>query len=317
MVSVRECHLAMERGSACGAYAEGGKMNATKVNIRIPGRVLAVGVPVLALVIGASAAALARDSAPTRVFGTAAEQSAPANLEPNHGSPSDQKTFDDFTVKFQAPETGANSDLIVYYQVSADGSGGFGEMLGIPRIVNPDGSIVLPSEYGSVGSEPGSVGGIPGVPAGSLGAVFDAKSVAPGAFARFGPLFRSSSDSLTIHATGAELEAGTDVLVGGESVRVSALANPDGTTSIQFRNQETSGSVVATHPGSRVSVEVDGKQVVEIHGSTNFAKTVGYDVNAYQSTIDIAGTISPGSVVSINSSSIGFIHRGEWDFPLD
>ena len=95
------------------------------------------------------------------------------------------------------------------------------------------------------------------------------------------------------------------------------MENGDGTASIQLVNIEPGATVVASHPGSRVSVVVDGRELPEVHGSTSFAKTVGYEVDANRSTIDVAGRIPPEAAVTIASSSIGHVYRGDWDFPLD
>jgi hypothetical protein len=292
-------------------------MNATALSGRIPLRLIFLAVPLAALGIGAALGTLATDGAPTRIYGGPEQGSRLATLNPVHAPAIETKSSEGFTVDFQRSESDSNGTLAVYYKVQSQGHGRFADMLGIPRVFNPDGSVVLPSEYGSVGSSDGVEGGIPGVPAGSLGALYDAASVQPGAFIRFGPFFRSSDEALSLTATGADLTAGREAVIGGERFVVTAVANGDGTTSIQFVNIEPGATVVATHPGSKVTVAIDGKAVPEIHGSTNFAKTVGYDVNANRSTIDIAGWIPEDAEVTVTSSSIGRVHRGAWDFPLD
>lgn len=292
-------------------------MNATAWFHRIHFRIALLAVPLVALGIGAAVGTFATDGAPTRVHGGPDQGSQLAALEPVNEPAVAVKTSDGFTVEFQRSEADPDGKLAIYYRVRTEGPSRFADMLGIPRVFNPDGSLVLPSEYGSVGSTEGATGGVPGVPAGSLGALYDAASVQPGAFIRFGPFFRSASESISVTAKGDELASGREVVIGGERFVVSAVANNDGTTSIQFVNVEPAATVVATHPGSRVTIVVDGKTVPDIHGSTNFAKTVGYDVNANRSTIDIAGWIPAGAEVTVTSSSIGFVHRGAWDFPLD
>jgi len=275
-----------------------------------------VGIPVGALLLGASAGAVARDSAPTTVHGGPSAGTGLSAVEPPPvQSVLDQKTHAGFTVEFQEATNSAEA-LVVFYRAFSE-EGAWADMLGIPRIENPDGSIVLPSEYGSVGSDERSSGGIPGLPAGSQGAVFQGRDVQPGAVVRFGPFFRSSAESISVTATGDDLTAGVALEIGGEAFTVTAIANEDGTTSIQFVNTTPDATVVATHPGSRVVITVGGKDVPDIHGSTNFAKTVGYDVNANRSTVDVAGSIPGYAEVTLTSSSIGRVHRGAWDFPLD
>lgn len=106
-------------------------------------------------------------------------------------------------------------------------------------------------------------------------------------------------------------------MVGNERFRVTATTRADGTTGIEFVNLEPSATVMASHPGSTVTVEIDGRAVKVFHGSVNFAKTVGYDVNANRSQVDVKGEISGTSLVTIRSDSIGRVHRSAWDFPID
>lgn len=122
---------------------------------------------------------------------------------------------------------------------------------------------------------------------------------------------------MTLTATAAELAAGLHTTIGNESFVVTSVQNKDGTASIQFVNVQAAGSPVATHPGSKPSVVIDGKSVEHVHGSTNFAKTVGYDVNANRSAIDIVAVIRPEATVTVVVDSIGFVRRGQWDFALD
>ena len=274
----------------------------------------------IAILVGSVAGALVSDTAPARVLGPAGAVigSQLPGLQPPAGAPLASKTENGFTVELHRAMPSATGALVVYYTVRVEGSGGFGDMLGIPRIVNPDGSFVLPREYGAAGSVGDDAGGIPGLPAATQTAVFESGQVQPGAFFRAGPFFRSADDPFTLTATAAELSAGVQATIRGERFTVTAVENGDGTTSIQLVNIESAGAtVVASHPGSRVSVVVDGEELSEVHGSASFAKTVGYEVNANRSTMDVAAGIPPGSTVTISSSSIGHVYRGAWDFPLD
>lgn len=286
---------------------------------RFTGRGALVTIPLLALAIGSAIGALARDNAPTRVLGPAAAvvDSQLPSLQPPAGAALASKTRDGFTVELHRAMPSATGDFVVFYRVGVEGDGAFGDMLGIPRIVNPDGSFVLPREYGAAGNVGDDLGGIPGLPASTQAAVFESARVQPGALFRAGPFFRSSNAPFTLTATGEALAAGVQTTIGGEPFSVTAVGNGDGTTSIQLVNTGPGATVVATHPGSRVSITVDGKELPEVHGSTSFAKTVGYEVNANRSAIDVAGLIPAGSTATISSSSIGHVYRGAWDFPLE
>lgn len=294
-------------------------METTALIRRFTGRGALVTIPLLALAIGSAIGVLARDNAPTRVLGPAAAvvDSQLPSLQPPAGAALASKTRDGFTVELHRAMPSATGDFVVFYRVGVEGDGAFGDMLGIPRIVNPDGSFVLPREYGAAGSVGDDLGGIPGLPAASQAAVFESAPVQPGAVFRAGPFFRSSNAPFTLTATGEALAAGVQTTIGGEPFSVTAVGNGDGTTSIQLVNTGPGATVVATHPGSRVSITVDGKELPEVHGSTSFAKTVGYEVNANRSAIDVAGLIPAGSTATISSSSIGHVYRGAWDFPLE
>lgn len=284
-----------------------------------PAALAAAAVSLLLISTTAALGALARDNPPTRVLGPAAAvvDSQLPSLQPPAGAPLASKTQGGFTVELHRAMPSATGDFVVFYRVGVEGDGAFGDMLGIPRIVNPDGSFVLPREYGAAGSVGNDLGGIPGLPAATQAAVFESGQVQPGALFRAGPFFRSSDEPFTLTATAAELAAGVQATIDGQRFTVTAVENGDGTTSIQLVNIEPGATVVASHPGSRVSVLVDGNELQEVHGSTSFAKTVGYEVNANRSTIDVAGRIPPGATVTIASSSIGHVYRGAWDFPLE
>jgi len=287
---------------------------------RVRNAALIAGAAALSLLVAGSAiGVLARDSAPARVLGPAAAvvDSQLPGLQPPASVPIDSRTENGFTVELHRAASAPAGGFVVYYDVSVDGSGGFGDMLGIPRIVNPDGSFVLPREYGAAGSVGDDRGSVPGLPAATQAAVFESAQVQPGAFFRAGPFFRSSEAPFTLTATGNALAAGVAAVIDGEQFTVTAVENDDGTTSINLVNLEPGATVVASHPGSRVAVVVDGKELPEVHGSTSFAKTLGYEVNANRSTIDVAGRISAEATVTIASSSIGHVYRGAWDFLLD
>ena len=275
---------------------------------------------VLSLIAAAfTIGAFTGNTAPTRVLGPAGAvvDSQLPGLQPPASPALASKTQDGFTVEIHQAMPSATGDFVIFYRVRVEGDGAFGDMLGIPRIVNPDGSLVLPREYGAAGSVGDGLGGIPGLPAASQAAVFESAQVQPGALFRAGPFFRSSEVPFALTTTGEALAAGFQTQIGGLPFCVTAVEPGGGPTARERVNTGPGATVVATHPGSRVSVLVDGKELPEVHGSTSFAKTVGYEVNANHSTIDVAGLIPPRATVSIDSSSIGHIHRGAWDFPLD
>jgi len=246
-----------------------------------------------------------------------ASTSSLVSLPQENGPAKFSADFEGFRVDYQRAVPANPEDLVVYYKVAVANPHGFGDMLGIPRIINPDGQIILPREYGGVGAVEGYQGGIRGLPAGSLGAIFERAKVLPGAAIRFGPFFRSSDGGFGVTANGAELAAGLQLNIEGEPFTISSIENKDGSTTVEFVNTAAKASVVASHPGSRVSVTVDGKEAETVRGSTNFAKTVGYDVNANRSAVTIPGRLSPTSVVTITNDSSGRVYRGQWDFPLE
>lgn len=274
--------------------------------------------PVSALILGVASAVFLwpRLGETHRGPSVDAGESRLRSLEAPAGKPVASRSFDGFTVEFQAVAP-VDGRQVVYYRILAEGQGAFGEMLGIPRIINPDGSIVLPEEYGAVGAAGGDMGAIRGLPSGFSGAIFDLSSIRPGAVVRFGPFFRSSEEKLELTASASQLAEGVETMVGNERFRVTATTRADGTTGIEFVNLEPSATVMASHPGSTVTVEIDGRAVKVFHGSVNFAKTVGYDVNANRSQVDVKGEISGTSLVTIRSDSIGRVHRSAWDFPID
>jgi hypothetical protein len=272
----------------------------------------------LALLVG-GAVAVAGQSRPAVVAPLSAAPSAAsqlAALAPNDAPAAAVRSNEGFSVQLQGVNK-SDGKFVAYYRLETSTAAGFAEMLGIPRIVNPDGSFVLPSEYGTVGAASDTQGGIPGLPAGSSGGIFDSAGVQPNAVLRFGPFFRALPDGLTVKISGSELLAGRNEVFSGERFTISASNNKDGTITVSFVDIEQSASVVVSHPRSRVSVLVDGVAQEEIHGSTNFAKTDAFDVNANTSTVVVKGQISPTNNVVITSTSIGRVFRGSWDFPLD
>lgn len=84
-----------------------------------------------------------------------------------------------------------------------------------------------------------------------------------------------------------------------------------------FTALDPNGTVVASHPGSRVSVAVNGTVLEEVKGSNTFTKTSSLTVGPGESTVVVAGEIPEEATVSISIDSIGQIVRGHWDLPLN
>jgi hypothetical protein len=192
----------------------------------------------------------------------------------------------------------------------------FADMLGIPRIVNPDGSFALPSEYGAVPAD--QAAGRPGLADGATSvALFASDIVQPGAVLRFGPFFEALDQGTTITATVDELTRGLAVTIGGEPFKVFLSTVEAGVHEVRFVPTSALSQIVASHPASRVTATVDGRPLRDLKGSTNFAKTEDLDVNANQSAVVVGGEIPEGANVSITIDSIGRVVKGAWDFPLD
>jgi hypothetical protein len=233
----------------------------------------------------------------------------------NDAPPQATNTIGGITIDFQRAKALDGERTVVYYRVHADSNDGFAEMLGIPRVLNRDGSMALPSSYGSVGSGGETERQVPGLPAGSAGAIYASSDIQAGAVVRFGPFFRSRPEGFTVRTTGAALLAGQEVTIGGEPFRVSA-ETVAGMTNIVLLNTAATPSVMATHPGSQVSVTLAGKPATVVHGSANFAKTETYDVKANQSSLILKDELPADAEVVISNTSIGAVVGGHTDFPL-
>lgn len=206
-------------------------------------------------------------------------------------------------------------ERVIGYAVALP-SNRFTDMLGIPRFVNPDGSFVLPSEYGTVSagegsSRPGLVDSAPSA------AIFDSERIQPGAVLRFGPFFEALDQGAALDASAEALAVGHDAAIGGTGFRVTLSTLENGVHELRFEPLSTDPQIVASHPGSRVTVTVNGTALTDIKGSTNFAKTEELDVNANQSTVVVGGDIPAGATVSVSIDSIGRVTKGNWDFPLN
>lgn len=165
------------------------------------------------------------------------------------------------------------------YTVEMDAGGRLVEMLGIPRVVNPDGSFVLPSEYGAVGTVSG-VGSRPGLVSGTeSAAVFDTGAIRPGAVLRFGPFFRALDERFALEATAADLAKGVAVSLRGESFAVTMTPVGADLYEVAVVSNDRKSAVIS-HPLSKVDVYVDGTPAVEAKGYTKFAKTEEFDVTA-------------------------------------
>jgi len=283
-----------------------------------PPRAVIIVVPVLALAIGI-AITVASNGAPTTVsLGSPAAQGDPplAAIAANNGPAIATRSAAGVTVEFQSSKALDAKTVVVYYKTSTDVPADFAQMLGIPRIVNPDGSFVLPQAYGLLGESNGIPAEVPGLPAGSSGAVYQAADIQPGAIVRFGPFYRSSGEAFTLKTTGAALLAGESAIIGGEHFTVSAESTA-GMTIIKFVNEADSPTVMATGPTSNVTVTFDGTPQDVVHGSSNFAKNASYDVVANQSSVTVGGEVSPTATVVLTTPSIGHVLHGDWEFPLN
>ena len=236
-------------------------------------------------------------------------------IQPNDSPALDTRTVDGVTLEFQGAKPLDQSRTAVYYKTRAEASDAFADMLGVPRVVNPDGSIVLPQAYGENGQRPDGPDGVPGLPAGSSSAIFNSTDIQPGATVRFGPFFRSSNSGFNLETTGAALLAGQHMTIDGEDFIVAADTSA-AMTNIKFVNTDPAPSVMATHPASVVTVSFDGVAQAVVHGSGNFAKTPSYDVNANQSSVVVKGELGPNTAVVITNTSAGNVVKGDFDFPL-
>lgn len=228
-------------------------------------------------------------------------------------TPLDARSSEGFTVSILGDETKGDS-RIISYSVALP-SDGFTDMLGIPRFVNPDGSFSLPLEYGIIDAQDAD-STRPGLPDGApSAAIFDARSVQPGAVLRFGPFFRALGDGAAIEGPAQKLRDGLAATIGGEPFIVTLSSLDTGLHEIRFEPQSKAG-VVATHPTTRTTVSADGQSLIDVRGSTSFAKTEELDVNANTSTIVVSGEIPEDATVAVAIDSIGVVVKGQWDFNL-
>lgn len=239
-----------------------------------------------------------------------------SNIRPNDSAPIASQSVAGITVAFQGATSLDDSRTVVYYKAHTQDSDLFVDMLGIPRIENRDGTVVLPQAYGENGKRADGSDGVPGLPAGSSSAIYETAQIQPGAVIRFGPFFRSTTEGFSFATSGAALLEGQSATIAGQRFNIVADAST-GVTSIKFVNVDAAPSVMATHPGSIVTVTFNGRSADVVHGSANFAKDATLDVNANQSSIVVTGELSADTAVVITSNSTGSVVHGDWVFPLD
>lgn len=293
-------------------------MNTLLVNLSP--RLTRAGIVAVALVLGGAAGtALSlgiRGDLPTIWQTSSSDRTTTLEsaLIPDVAAPLATQASGGFEVSILSDSEGSG-ERVIGYAVSLP-SKGFTDMLGIPRFVNPDGSFVLPSEYGAVSAGEGS--SRPGLAdSAPSAAIFDSERIQPGAVLRFGPFFEALDQGAALDASAAELAVGHDATIGGAPFRVTLSTLEDGVHELRFEPLSTDARIVASHPGSRVTVTVNGTALADIKGSTNFAKTEELDVNANQSTVVVSGDIPAGATVSVSIDSIGRVTKGDWDFPLN
>ncbi|MBE0611405.1 MAG: hypothetical protein IH609_18630 [Dehalococcoidia bacterium] len=293
-------------------------MNTLLVNLSP--RLTRAGIVAVALVLGGAAGtALSlgiRGDLPTIWQTSSSDRTTTLEsaLIPDVAAPLATQASGGFEVSILSDSEGSG-ERVIGYAVSLP-SKGFTDMLGIPRFVNPDRSFVLPSEYGAVSAGEGS--SRPGLAdSAPSAAIFDSERIQPGAVLRFGPFFEALDQGAALDASAAELAVGHDATIGGAPFRVTLSTLEDGVHELRFEPLSTDAQIVASHPGSRVTVTVNGTALADIKGSTNFAKTEELDVNANQSTVVVSGDIPAGATVSVSIDSIGRVTKGNWDFPLN
>ena len=237
-----------------------------------------------------------------------------ATLTDKPGPPVAQIADEGCEVEYYGSEYKGN-DFIAWYAVRAPGRDRFQEPLLGPVLVNPDGSVVVPREYGPTGyvrsSRPGLVDGA------QYAAVFDASTVTSSARLQFGPFFQALPLDANVTAQASNLRKGVEAVVKGERFKVTLTDLGKGLNLVTFTALDPNGTVVASHPGSRVSVAVNGTLLEEVKGSNTFTKTSSLTVGPGESTVVVAGEIPEEATVSISIDSIGQIVRGHWDLPLN
>lgn len=209
-------------------------------------------------------------------------------------------------------DTSQNGSRVFEYNVNYQANALSPRMIGIPRIVNPDGSIVLPQQYGPVQAAKGASSLVPDA------AFFDPQSIQSGATLRFGPFFRALDEGVSFTRAASELRSGFDLTIHGQPFLVSMTDLDGAQHQITFKalSGAVPASVVASHPWSTVTVTADGEALAEVHGSTNFAKTEDLDVNANTSAVVVTGAIADDAQVAVSVDSIGIVVKGDWDFHL-
>ena len=195
--------------------------------------------------------------------------------------------------------------LTIQYRVARDAAySGWGEMLGIPRIVNPDGSVVLPSQYGQIGPQLGrSAAGL--AEERTSAAAFDSDRVSAGAEFRIGPFFVARSEGFGLAATGAELAEGFPFSIAREQFVARMNPTSDGNTEIHFTNVELKGTNEASHPATRFTITVAGKAVSDLGGSKQFREDSG---NGCGTQYVVADGFRSHSF-SGPGRNLGFVHR--------
>jgi hypothetical protein len=227
------------------------------------------------------------------------------------------RTHDGFEVTLLDDAT-RGSVRILTYTVTLVAATGFADMVGIPRIINADGSIVLPREYGPVDPSQDLARGRPGIQSGTTAAaIYKPESISPGAVLRFGPFFRAEEVGFDLSASFAELAAGVELVVGGEPFLASVSSLEGGSLEFRFQPLAPNPAIVATHPTTKAVISANGEILREIRGSTSFAKTEELDVHANTSTVVVQGPVAPEATIKIVVDSIGSVVRGQWDFPVD
>ncbi|MPZ50285.1 MAG: hypothetical protein GEU75_13475 [Dehalococcoidia bacterium] len=208
----------------------------------------------------------------------------------------------------------AGGSRVFVYSVSTSSDVRFTDMLGIPRVINPDNSIVLPSEYGPIHQE-SPVRQYQGKAVEA--AIFKASAIQNGAVLRFGPFLQGLTEGIQLETTGDDAGAGLDLVIGGEPFVVVLSHLDNNLAEIRFQPLLNDGGIVASHPGSKISATVDGRAMRELRGSTSFAKTEDLDVNANQSTFVLEGVVNGTSALSLEVDTIGRVVKGKWDFQLN
>jgi hypothetical protein len=277
---------------------------------------LAAALVLLASVTGAAVAWALHTPSNVLLGSPIAHGGSPLSDIEHDSPPLSSQSVAGITVDFQGAARLDASRTVVYYKAHVQDSALFVDMLGVPRIENRDGSVVLPEAYGENGTRSDGSDGVPGLPAESSSAIYETAQIQPGAVVRFGPFFRSSTEGFSVTTSGAALLKGEPATIGGQHFNIVAEAS-GGMTNIKFLNVDAAPSIMATHPGSVVTVTFGGRPANVVHGSSNFAKDATFEVNANQSSIVVSDDLSSDAAVVISSNSTGSVVHGDWAFALD